>query len=428
MGSIQEIALQARRACGELAASALETRNTALIRISEALFRRREPIFEANRQDMLLARKNHLAAPMLSRLRFDDAKMDRVIDGLKALAGLPDPLGHVSYAKELCQGQRLYRVSCPIGVIGTIFESRPDALVQIASLCLKSGNAVLLKGGSEAMLTNEALHQAIAEGSREAGMPEGWSALLHSRQDVAEMLKQDEYIDLIIPRGSNAFVRYIMQNSTIPVLGHSDGICHVYVDRYCDIDMAVRITVDSKTQSLAVCNAMETLLVHAEVAPAFLPLAAAALSAKGVELRGCERTRRLIDCKPAVDADWSTEYLDAILSIRVVDSLDEAIEHINQYGSGHTDCILSTDEAAIERFMMLVDSADVFSNCSTRFSDGFVFGLGAEVGIATGKLHARGPMGLDGLCTYKYKLYGSGETMADVISGKTPLVHRDLKA
>lgn len=240
------------------------------------------------------------------------------------------------------------------------------------------------------------------------------------------MLKQDDSIDLIIPRGSNSFVHYIMQNSAIPVLGHSEGICHVYVDQYADLEEAVKIIVDSKTQNLSVCNATETLLVHQRCAEAFLPLAAEALRLKGVELRGDESTRDIIDCNPATEEDWHTEYLDAILSIKVVKSLGEAIEHINRYGSRHTDCIVTRDATAIEKFMMLVDSADVFANCSTRFSDGFLFGFGAEVGIATGKIHARGPMGLEGLCTYKYKLYGQGHTLSDLNAGKYKLIQRKL--
>jgi len=423
---IRDMAFRARQAGLILSATTLEQRNAALIAIGKAIRQHLSAIIAANELDLQKAEAEGLSAPMISRLRFGEAKAQRVAEGLQALAALPDPLGHVQYANELADGLKLYRCSCPIGVIGVIFESRPDALVQISSLCLKSGNAVLLKGGREAMQTNEALYQAILAGSREAGLPEDWCHLLHTRQDVDAMLKQDDCIDLIIPRGSNAFVRHIMQNSAIPVLGHSEGICHVYVDRDADLAQAVRIIVDSKTQNLSVCNATETLLVHQQCANAFLPQAADALRAKGVELRGCERTRAIIDCKPATEEDWHTEYLDAILSVRIVDCLEDAITHINRYGSRHTDAIVTQDEAAIQRFMTLVDSADVFANCSTRFSDGFLYGFGAEVGIATGKIHARGPMGLEGLCTYKYKLYGHGHTLTDLNAGKFTLIHRKL--
>ena len=425
-GRIEEMAQQAKEAFTELSAASLAQRNAALLAIAKQIDARRAKLLEENRLDVAGAEAAHLAQPLISRLKLTDAKIDRMIDGLRALATLPDPLGHTQYAKELADGLKLFRVSCAIGVIGVIFESRPDALVQISSLCLKSGNAVLLKGGSEAQRSNQALFEAIVEASREAGLPGGWIGLLQSRQDVAEMLRQDEFIDLIIPRGSKAFVRYIMENSNIPVLGHSDGICHVYVDRDADVSMAVKLIVDSKTQSLAVCNATETLLVHKDIAERYLPLAAAALAEKGTELRGCERTRAIIPCKPATEEDWATEYLDNILSIRVVDSLDDAIRHVNRYGSKHTDAIVTENFEAAKRFMSMVDSAGVYQNCTTRFSDGFLYGFGAEVGIATGKLHARGPMGLEGLCTYKYKMFGHGQTLADLGEGKYTLTQTDL--
>ncbi len=424
--TIRSMALSARQAGLQLCATSAQQRNDALLAIADAIHKRLPDILAANERDIVKATAEDLSAPLLNRLRFGEAKAARVTEGLKALAQLPDPLNRVQYANELAEGLKLYRTTCPIGVIGIIFESRPDALVQISSLCLKSGNAVLLKGGREAMETNEVLQQAILEGSRAAGLPDNWSHLLHTRQDVDEMLKLDDCIDLIIPRGSNAFVHHIMQNSAIPVLGHSEGICHVYVDQSADLNEAVRIVVDSKTQNLSVCNAAETLLVHQAVASEFLPMVALALQEKGVLLRGDDHTRAIITCDAATEEDWRTEYLDAILSIRVVDTLDAAIDHINRYGSRHTDSIVSADDAAIEKFMTLVDSADVFANCSTRFSDGFMYGFGAEVGIATGKIHARGPMGLEGLCTYKYKLYGHGHTMSDLNAGKFQLIHRKL--
>ena len=317
----------------------------------------------------------------------------------------------------------MYRVTCPIGVIGVIFESRPDALVQIASLALKSGNAVLLKGGREAERTNAALCDALREAAADVGLPADFAQLLHSREDVAAMLKEDALIDLIIPRGSKEFVRYIMDNSRIPVLGHSDGICHVYVDKSADVEMAVSIAVDSKAQNVAVCNACETLLVHRDIAADFLPKLLPAMQEKHVRLLGDEATRAIIPVEAATEEDWRTEYLDYVLSIRVVDSLEAAIAHINRYGSHHTDCIVTRDDAAAKAFLTRVDSAGVYRNVSTRFADGFVYGFGAEVGIATGKLHARGPMGLDGLTTYKYKLLGDGQLMAEMKSGQRAYTH-----
>ena len=403
----------AKAASLRLAAAKTETKNAALTAIAKALDQRRADIRAANQQDVAAAEKADLAAPLLKRLKFDEAKLADVCAGIHSLIGLDDPVGRTLSAIELDTGLELYRVSCPIGVIGVVFESRPDALVQISTLCLKSGDAVLLKGGSEAARTNRILAEIIAEASAAAGLPAGWIQLLETRQDVAAMLALDEHVDLIVPRGSNEFVRYIMNNTNIPVLGHADGICHVYVEADADLDMAVEITVDSKCQYVAVCNAAETLLVDAKIADEFLPKAKIALKAKNVRLLGCERTRAIIDVEPADEGDWSTEYLDYTLSIKVVDGLDAAIDHINRYGSGHTDAIVTGDRDKAETFLSLVDSADVLWNCSTRFSDGYRYGLGAEVGISTNKIHARGPVGLEGLIIYKWKLYGKGQTVAD---------------
>ena len=411
--SISERAAAAKAASIRLAAAKTETKNTALTEIAKALQARSAEIAEANRADLVVAEQGHLAAPLLKRLKFDDAKLADVCAGIHSLIKLPEPVGKTLAATELDAGLELYRVSCPIGVIGVVFESRPDALVQISTLCLKSGNAVLLKGGSEAAHTNRILARVIADAGDAAGLPAGWIQLLETRQDVAEMLALDESIDLIVPRGSNEFVRHIMANTNIPVLGHADGICHVYVAADADLEMATRIAVDSKCQYVAVCNAAETLLVDEKIADQFLPVAKAALEESGCRLKGCARTRAVIDCEPADDDDWATEYLDLLLSIKVVDGLDDAIEHINRYGSGHTDAIVTADKDAAESFMALVDSADVFWNCSTRFSDGYRYGLGAEVGISTNKIHARGPVGLDGLVIYKWKLLGKGQIVAD---------------
>jgi len=424
---IYAMAVEARQAALKLACVTLEKRNKALLAIADQIENSLEPIMAANAADVKEAAAEGLSAPLLGRLKLSESKCTRMVEGLRSLASLPDPLGHVQYAKELSPGMKLYRVACPIGVVGVIFESRPDALVQISSLCLKSGNAVLLKGGREAMRTNQVLAELIVKATDSVGIPSGWCGLLHSREDVQEMLKLHELIDLIIPRGSNGFVRYIMHNSEIPVLGHSDGICHVYVDEKCDVAQAVKVAVDSKAQNLSVCNAAESMLVHQSIAAEFLPEVKRALEERNVEIRGDKKVRSLIDCLEATEEDWNTEYLDAVISIKVVDSLDEAIAHINHYGSHHTDCILSTDAKNIESFMMRVDSADVFANCSTRFADGFLFGFGAEVGIATGKLHARGPMGMEGLCTYKYRLYGSGQTLTELNNGKIALTHQDIE-
>ncbi len=426
MADLHDLSLRARNAFYDLSVAPAEVRNSALLASAAALRSRSEAIFAANAQDIKAAEEENLAAPLLQRLKFGPEKLDQVVRGLEALAKLPDPIGATTLATEITEGLNLYRVTCPIGVIGVIFESRPDALVQIGSLAIKSGNAVLLKGGREALFTNRELASALREALASVSLPEDCVQLLETREDVASMLKEDRLIDLIIPRGSNTFVRYIMDNSRIPVLGHADGLCHVYIDRAADPDMAVRIAVDSKTQNVSVCNAMETLLVHEEIAPSLLPRLADALRDAGVTLRGDPATCEMIGCDPAAEEDWSTEYLDYVLSIRIVPSLEEAIRHINRLGSHHTDAIVTADEEAAKTFLSRVDSSGVYWNVSTRFSDGFVYGFGAEVGIATGKIHARGPMGLEGLTTYKYKLLGSGQTMAEMKRGDRQYTHRPM--
>jgi glutamate-5-semialdehyde dehydrogenase len=360
-------------------------------------------------------------------LKFDESKIEEACKGLESLIGMKDPVGATLRAIELDEDLELYKVSCPIGVIGVIFESRPDALVQISALCLKSANAVILKGGSEAFETNRLLAEIITEASINSGIPQGWLTLLETRTDVEEMLAMDEYIDLIIPRGSNAFVRHIMENTHIPVLGHADGICHIYIDSAADAKMAVKIAKDSKCQYVAVCNAAETILVHHDIAAGYLPEMKKALEAENVEIRGCSETLKIIDAKKATEEDWRTEYLDLIVSVKVVSTIDDAISHINTYGSGHTDVIVTNDKERALKFMNLVDSADVFLNCSSRFSDGFRFGLGAEVGISTNKIHARGPVGLEGLLIYKWRLFGNGHIVADYSgSNARSFTHRPL--
>ncbi len=422
--TIQERAQHAKKSSILLAAADTDLKNRGLRAVVDALREKIDTILAANAQDIELARSENLATPLLKRLVFDRSKIDEAIAGIESLISLPDPVGATLCATELDKDLELYKVSCPIGVIGVIFESRPDALVQISCLCLKSGNSVLLKGGSEALHTNRILADVIATATRDSGIPAGWIQLLESRADVREMLALDQMIDLIIPRGSNEFVQYIMNNSSIPVLGHADGICHVYVDDEADIDMAVDVTVDSKTQYVAVCNATETLLVHNRIAERFLPPLAAVLAHHAVKLRGCSRTADIIQVQPATKEDWKTEYLDAILSIKIVDSLEEAVDHINTYGSGHTDAIITGNTLHADNFMSMVDSGNVFWNCSTRFSDGFRYGLGAEVGISTNKIHARGPVGLEGLLIYKWKLIGRGQTVAQYSTKK--FTHRHI--
>lgn len=426
----REIAKKAREASFSLAASPAQLRNEALLAAAAALEGRAQEIFSANRRDLDAAEKSGLASPILKRLRFDEGKLRDVCAGLRDLAAMEDPIGKVQLKTELAEGLTLTRVACPMGVVGVIFESRPDALVQIAGLCVKSGNAVLLKGGREALLSNEILFETMSAAAVSAGLPEGFMGLLTTREEVGEMLAMDDLIDLIIPRGSNAFVRYIMDNSRIPVLGHSDGVCHLYLDADCDAQMAARIAVDAKTQYVAACNSIETLLVHKDAAQHALPVVAGALHVAGVKLRADARAQALmpgIPCEAATDADWTAEYSDYILAVKIVDSIEEAIAHINRCGSHHTDAIVTNDDSAAAKFASLVDSAGVYRNCSTRFADGYRYGFGAEVGIATGKLHARGPMGLEGLCSYKYLLEGSGDVVDDFAKGRRAFTHRKLK-
>lgn len=424
--NINEICKKVKAASLKLAAIESEKKDKALFNIARVLNDHKEEIFKANQADMERSTREGLAAPLLKRLKFDENKLLEVIDGIHSLIRLPDPVGRTLLSTELDEGLELYKVTCPIGVIGVIFESRPDALVQISTLCLKSGNGVLLKGGSEAMETNRILATLIALAVKETGIPDDWCALMETRSDINELLKNDKSVDLIIPRGSNEFVRYIMDNTNIPVMGHADGICHCYVDKEADPDAALTVTMDSKTQYVAVCNALETLLVHKDIAHVFLPRLKEAADKKGLELFGCGRTLSIIPVTPATDEDWKTEYLDYKLSVKIVDSIDEAIWHINTYGSGHTDVIVTKDSKKASYFMALVDSGNVFWNCSTRFSDGFRYGFGAEVGISTGKLHARGPVGLDGLVIYKYKVIGHNHIVSDYANKTRTFKHRNL--
>ncbi len=424
--TIRDKAKAAKSASFKLAALDSATKDAALELIALRLESRKDEIIAANREDCARSEKEQIAAPILKRLTFEDAKIADVVDGTRSLKNLSDPVGVTLLSTELDKGLDLYRVSCPIGVVGIIFESRPDALLQISTLCLKSGNAVLLKGGSEAALTNRILAEIIDAASKEAGVPEGWIQLVETRADVNEMFALNEEIDLLIPRGSNAFVKYIMDNSSIPVLGHADGVCHIYLHDDCDTDKVVPIVVDSKTQYVAACNTVENILVHESVASRELPRIKAALAEKNVEMVGCKKTCAIINIPAATTEDWHTEYVDYKVAIKVVSGLDEAIAFINEHGSGHTDSILTESATTAKTFMALVDSACVFQNCSTRFSDGFRFGFGAEVGISTSKIHARGPVGLDGLLIYKYKLIGNGQTVSQYASKEKTYTHKPM--
>jgi glutamate-5-semialdehyde dehydrogenase len=402
---------EAESAALELATLTDEARSEALHDIADAIDANRGPILDANEKDVAEAEEmlanGEYSQALVDRLELSDEKLDSIVEMVRSVAGQDDPLGKTLSTRELDEGLELYKLSVPIGVIGTVFESRPDALVQIAALALKSGNAVILKGGSEAAHSNRALFEIIRDAT--ADSPDGWAQLIEAREDVDTLLEMDDAVDLLMPRGSSEFVRYIQDNTSIPVLGHTEGICHVYVDSEADRSMAEDIAYDAKVQYPAVCNAVETLLVHESVVEEFLPGIVARYEEAGVELRGDERARDIVEMETASEADWSTEYGDLILSVKVVESLPEAVSHITTYGSKHTESIVTTDADRAERFMRGLDSASVFHNASTRFSDGYRYGLGAEVGISTGKTHARGPVGLEGLTTYKYYLEGSGQ-------------------
>ncbi len=415
-----------------MAASSVDMRNEALDSISKALKDNKELIFAENDKDMAAAAENGIAEAVVKRLKFDEHKLGDVCEGLSMLKSLADPLGRITLDRDLDEGLNLKRITCPIGVIGVIFEARPDALVQIASLCIKSGNCALLKGGKETLNTNRILFKLIHESVVKVGLPENCLNQAESHAEIDELLQCDKYVDLLIPRGSNAFVRHIMDNTKIPVMGHADGICHIYVDSEADEELAIPIIVDAKTQYTAACNAVETLLVNRSIAGTFLPKLAKALSKEGVKIRGTKEVTDIIadvevssGVETIGDDGFDTEYLSLTVGVKLVDDADEAIAHINLHGSHHTDSIITKNISTAEHFMQMVDSAGVYHNCSTRFSDGFRYGFGAEVGISTGKIHARGPVGLDGLTTYKYKLYGHGQTVGEYARGEKSFHHED---
>ena len=421
------MAIRAKQAINTLASiSTSGQRNQALREIAQELQEQSNEIIEANIIDCHQA-KGKISESLYARLKLGNNKLSEAIKGIEDLIKLPDPLGSVELHRELDTGLILKRISCPLGLLGVIFEARPEALIQITALAIKSGNGVILKGGKEATETCQILVKLIKQALSRSEVSPDLVQILTTREEIKSLLLLEQYIDLIIPRGSNSFVRYVKENTQIPVLGHADGICHLYLDRTCDLEKAVRITVDAKTQYPSACNSIETLLIHQEIAEFVLPMIAKALEEKQVQIRGDERVQKIITAKIATEEDYRTEYGDLILSLKIVDTLEEAIEHINTYGSKHTEAIVSEDEQAVTKFFAQVDAAGVFKNCSTRFADGFRYGFGAEVGISTQKMPPRGPVGLEGIVTYKYQLVGEGQIVADYTGDNAKsFTHRTL--
>ena len=428
--SVSEVK-DAKLAALKMAALDTATKNAALQNMAEAINANRERILTANAEDVSEA-EGKVSHEILKRLMLNEDKVNDMVASITDVARIADPVGETISAMELDEGLDLYQVRCPIGLIGVIFEARPEVVPQIMSLCLKSGNAIIFKGGSEAMRSNRVLFDLLRDAAASAGVPAEAFVLMETREDITEILTMDEYIDLLIPRGSYGFVKYIQNNTNIPVLGHSAGVCHVYVDSDADLLKAFGVVLDSKIQYPAACNAVEKILVNEAIAPYFLPRMADAFTANRVEMRVDESLTKYLlgfDYKVASEEDWTAEYDDLIVAIRPVKDLDEAITIINENGSHHTDAIITEDEAKQREFVRRVDSADVFINASTRFADGFRFGKGAEVGISTNKIHARGPMGMEGLMIYKYVLVGHGQVVKDY-SGRDakPYTHRPLQS
>jgi glutamate-5-semialdehyde dehydrogenase len=430
INSLTEIGQKTRLAAQHLASLAAETKNAAIESVAKSLETHTAEIVAANVADCQAA-QGEIAPAIYARLKLDQTKLQAAILGVRDVGKLADPVGQIQIHRELDKGLVMRRTTCPVGVLGVIFEARPDAVIQIASLAIKSGNGVILKGGREAIESCTVLVKAIRAGLAESEVNPDIVQLLTTRSETTELLKLDRYVDLIIPRGSNEFVKYVQDNTRIPVLGHADGICHLYVDREVNIDLAIEIVIDSKIQYPAACNAIETLLIHQEIASEFLPLIISKLQAHQVEVRLDELGHQIIgenaDIKHATEADWVTEYSDLILAIKIVANFGSAVNHINTYGSRHTDCIATTNLTTAQTFMNQVDAAGVFHNCSTRFADGFRYGFGAEVGISTQKMPPRGPVGLEGLITYKYQMTGDGHIVADYTGDRAkPFTHRDF--
>ncbi len=434
MESVKDKAILAKEAFIKLSNANTNDKNEALLLMAKALDKNKKKILEANALDVAeakkLLQKRELTESLVKRLEVTDSKIGDMISGIKDVVKLEDPVGQTLSGIELDSGLELYQIAVPIGVIGMVFESRPDVVPQIISLALKSGNGVLLKGGRESAKTNRAIYEVLTDSIKSKSIPKNAFQLLEKREDVTEMLKLDKYIDLIIPRGSNDFVRFVQSNTKIPVLGHADGICHAYVDKKYDEKKALDVCFDAKVQYPAVCNAIETLLVHEKSAKKFLPKIGRMYKEAKVEMRCCEKSYEILKelkVKKAKEKDWSTEYNDLIISIKVVKSLEDAVAHINKYGSRHTDTIITEDKKASEYFLNFVDSSSVMLNASTRFADGFRYGKGAEIGISTGKIHARGPTGMEGMLIYKYKLIGNGHKVSDYVGKNAkPYTHRKL--
>jgi len=421
-----EKADQVRLASIKISQTENQNRIKALNFMADYLEKNTKEILEANNQDYKRAEKKGISKALLSRLKLSKEKLYSGIDGVRKVGDLADPVNQVQIKRELSKGLILERKTVPIGVIGVIFESRPDAVMQISSLAIRSGNGVMLKGGSEANLTNTAIVNALQQGLNKSGLDKNAICLLTSRKDSMSMLNLENYINLIIPRGSNELVKFIQDNTRIPVLGHADGICHLFIDIEANLEMALSVALDSKIQYPAACNAIETLLVHKDIASAFLEKAIPLFNSNDVKLIGDKRSVELGLKYEASLEDWQTEYLDLILSIKIVDDLEEAITHIQKYSSKHTDGIITENSNTANKFMNEIDSAGVFHNCSTRFADGFRYGFGAEVGISTQTLPPKGPVGLEGLVTYKYYLKGDGNIVGDFSSGKAIYTHKDL--
>lgn len=428
--------IEARNASLELAQVPNDIKARALMRASASIVANKQLLLDANKKDMdaakILVEEGKLSKALYDRLKLDDSKIKEISKMIESVAALEDPAGKIVYSTKMDDGLELFKVTVPFGVVVTIFEARPDALPQITALCIKSGNSVILKGGSEAISSNRAMHSIIAESLTKEGLPKGCTQLVEGRGDVAALLKMDGSVDLIIPRGSNEFVRFIQDNTRIPVLGHSSGICHIYVDRAADTEKAIEICSDARIQYPAACNSVKILLVDSEVAPKLLHKIAARLMMSGVRLKCCPKAKSLLSAKgltvdSATESDWGTEYLDLVLPVKIVDGLDEAIAHINIHGSRHTDSIITEDIDSAKKFLRMVDSSTVIHNASTRFSDGYRYGLGAEVGISTNKIHARGPVGLEGIVTTKFILLGSGHKVGDYVGkGAKPFLHYPL--
>ena len=427
--NITDIAKNANTSALVLAHLSTDLKNQALGLMADALEENCDVILSANEKDLEFAKKEGIAQPLIARLALNEEKVSGMAKGIRSVVALEDPVGKVKSTMEMDQDLVVKQVTCPIGVIGAIFESRPDAVPQISSLCLKSGNAVILKGGTEAQNSNKVIVNLLVEAiSKVPGLPTSAVQMIETRSEVADMLKEDKYIHLVVPRGSNAFVKYIQENTRIPVLGHSEGVCHGYIDKLADLDKSIRICLDSKLQYPAACNAMETLLVHKDIAEKVLPDLVGIFKEKQVELVGCVKTCQVVPEVPlAHESDWDMEYNDLQLSIKIVDSFSEAVKFINRHGSGHTDVIITENLERAEQFLNEVSSSSVMWNASTRFADGFRYGLGAEIGISTNRTHARGPVGLEGLIIYKYKLYGNGHVAGDYSGAKArEFTHKPL--